>query len=98
MARRGRRGTGSVYFSHAETRCTAGQDRQPMSQPTARELEVLAAFLRHGSRKCAAAELGISDCTASATLAHLYAKLKVRSRSEAAIALGWLVVPSASAR
>lgn len=44
------------------------------SEPTARELEVFAAFCRHRSRKIAAAELGISDQTAAVHLKHLYSK------------------------
>jgi hypothetical protein len=45
-----------------------------MSEPTARELEVLAAFIRHRSRKQAAAALGISDATAAWYLKRLYRK------------------------
>ena len=45
-----------------------------MSDPTARELEVLAAFIRHHSRKLAAATLGISDQTAAWHLKRLYRK------------------------
>jgi hypothetical protein len=45
-----------------------------MSEPTARELEVLAAFFRHGSRKMAAATLGITDQTAAWHLKRLYRK------------------------
>ncbi len=45
-----------------------------MSQPTARQLEVFEAFRRLGSRKRAAAELGITDETAKVHLRHLYRK------------------------
>jgi DNA-binding NarL/FixJ family response regulator len=58
-----------------------------MSDPTARELEVLAAFVRHRSRKCAAAELGICDSTAAVHLRRLYARLGVHTRDEAAVSI-----------
>ena len=63
------------------------------AQPTARELEVLAAYFRHHSRKLAAHELGITDGTARAHLTRLYARLDVDCASQAAEALGWLNVP-----
>jgi hypothetical protein len=44
------------------------------AEPTARELEVFAAFRHWRSRKLAAAELGISDGTAAVHLKHLYRK------------------------
>lgn len=59
-----------------------------MSKPTARELEVLAAVRRLRSRKCAAAELGITDLTAAVHLKHLYRKLGARCSDDAARALG----------
>jgi DNA-binding NarL/FixJ family response regulator len=63
------------------------------AQPTARELEVLAACLRHHSTKLAAHELGITDSTARNHLSRLYARLNVDCASQAALALGWLSVP-----
>lgn len=64
-----------------------------MSDPTARELEVLAAMLRRGSAKEAAHELGIATETVRNHASRLYLKLGVDSQSQAAIALGWLKVP-----
>jgi DNA-binding CsgD family transcriptional regulator len=64
-----------------------------VSTPTARELEVLAACLRLG-QKCAAVELGISTNTVRAHVTNLTRKLGVQGRDQAAIALGWLELPS----
>jgi DNA-binding CsgD family transcriptional regulator len=64
-----------------------------MSAPTARELEVLAASLRLG-QKCAAIELGISPNTVRVHSANLNRKLGVHTQTQAAIALGWLALPS----
>jgi DNA-binding CsgD family transcriptional regulator len=47
-----------------------------MSEPTARQIEVLEAFRRHGSRKMAAAELGITDETAKVHLRRLRRRLR----------------------
>lgn len=55
-----------------------------MSEPTARQRQVLAAFLRHGSRKLAAAELGIADQTAMVHLRRLYQRTGTHSVEEAA--------------
>ncbi len=54
-----------------------------MSEPTAREEEVYRAFRRHGSRKCAAAELGITDGTAKVHLRRLRRRLRQLGRDEA---------------
>lgn len=54
-----------------------------MSEPTAREIEVLVAFRRHGSRKLAAAELGITDETAKVHLRRLRRRLRDLGREEA---------------
>jgi DNA-binding CsgD family transcriptional regulator len=64
------------------------------TQPTARELEVLAACLRLGSQKMAAHELGISPLTVAAHIANLTRKLGVQGRDQAAVALGWLILPA----
>jgi DNA-binding NarL/FixJ family response regulator len=63
------------------------------AQPTARELEVLAACLRQGSQKAAAYELGIAVQTVKNTTSGLYRKLDVDSAGGAAEALGWLTLP-----
>lgn len=64
-----------------------------MSKPTARELQVFAACLRRSSAKEAARELGISHQTVKNHLGNLYRKLGVDCDTQAAIALGWLVLP-----
>ena len=64
-----------------------------MSQPTARELQVFAICLRRSSAKEAARELGISHQTARNHLRHLYWRLGVECDTQAAVALGWLVLP-----
>lgn len=56
---------------------------------TARQLEVLRARFRHGSRKEAAAALGIADQTARHHIARLCAHLGVSNSEEAAYRL-WL--------
>lgn len=60
--------------------------------PTARELQALAYALRKDSKR-AAAEMGISEQTVKNHLTALYLRLGAQSKNEAAIALGWLVVP-----
>jgi DNA-binding NarL/FixJ family response regulator len=60
--------------------------------PTARELQVLAACLRHGD-KGAAYRLEIAYQTARNTNHILFRKLDVETREQAAIVLGWLVLP-----
>lgn len=61
--------------------------------PTARQLQVLAAYFRHHSTKIAACELGISDGSVRNHLSRLYARLDVGCASQAAIAIGWLALP-----
>lgn len=60
---------------------------------TARQLQVLAGYLRSGSRKEAAGALGIQDRTAKEHLTRLYARLGVGNAIEAARVLGWLKIP-----
>lgn len=62
-------------------------------QPTVRELDVLAAVLRHSSVKRAAAAMGLKPTTVNGCLQSVFRKLDVSTRDEAAQALGWLVVP-----
>lgn len=54
---------------------------------------VLRAVIVTGSRRKAAAALGISEHTVRGHLARLYAELGVRSALEAARELGWIDVP-----
>jgi DNA-binding CsgD family transcriptional regulator len=64
--------------------------------PTARELQVFAACLRHRSQKLAGYELGISQQTVKNHCQNLYRKLDVDCASQAAEVLGWLIVPNTS--
>lgn len=64
-----------------------------MSKPTARQLQVLAVYLRQASCKAAAHDLGLSEQTVRNHLSRLYGRLDVQCASQAAIALGWLAVP-----
>jgi DNA-binding NarL/FixJ family response regulator len=61
--------------------------------PTSRELEAFAAVCRYGCDKEAAASLGVSRHTVRGHVASLYVKLGAGSRLEAAMLLGWLVIP-----
>jgi DNA-binding NarL/FixJ family response regulator len=62
-------------------------------EPTPRELEAFAAVCRYGCFKDAGAALGISPHTVRDHMSRLYVKLNVETRVEAAMALGWLVLP-----
>ena len=62
-------------------------------RPTVRQLEAFAAMLRCRSAKEAARELGVAPSTIRSHVRDLYGKLDVQCQSQAAIALGWLVVP-----
>jgi DNA-binding CsgD family transcriptional regulator len=62
-------------------------------KPTDREVEVLAAYLSHGSTKDAADLLGLRQQTVKNHLVNLYERLDVGGAIEAALALGWLRVP-----
>src|SRR5213594_1407562 len=61
--------------------------------PTARELEVFAAYCQAGTIRAAATTLGLSEQTAKNHVSALYRSLGVSHNLGAAIALGWLVVP-----
>lgn len=64
--------------------------------PTPRQLECLRAFVRCGSRKEAAHELGIAETTLRNNLAELYYRLGVEGHMAALRELGWLQVPEAA--
>ena len=64
----------------------------PRIEPSPRELEALARSLR-GTRSAVAHGMGISPHTVKEHLQNLYIKLDVGTADEAAIALGWLVIP-----
>ena len=64
----------------------------PSQRPTVRELEVLTHVLR-SCNKQAALELGLSPQTVKNHLSKLYRKLEVHSNTEAAVQLGWFMVP-----
>lgn len=67
-----------------------------MKAPTARELQVFAAVCRWGCDKDAARALDISQHTVRGHVAKLYVKLGATSRLEAAMLLGWLLLPPAA--
>ena len=62
-------------------------------RPSRRQLQVLAACLRHGSEKAAAHELGVTLDAVKKSNYRLYQRLGVGCNTEAAEALGWLRVP-----
>lgn len=64
-----------------------------MSGLTDRQVEVLAAYMRTGRVKEAAAALGLAQQTVKTHLQHVYDTLGVGGATEAAMALGWLRVP-----
>jgi DNA-binding NarL/FixJ family response regulator len=61
--------------------------------PTPRELEVFAAVCRYGCDKDAGEALGITDSTVGKHCRSLYLKIGATNRLEAAMLLGWLVIP-----
>ncbi len=65
----------------------------PIEQPTDRELDVLRLAARGFTNKAIGVQLGISDRTVQGHLAHIFAKMKVTSRTEAvmrAVQLRWI--------
>lgn len=63
--------------------------------PTARQLQVFAAYCSTGSRKGAARLLCISETAVATQMSRLFARLGVADPFGAARALGWLVLPDA---
>jgi len=65
---------------------------KPGSEPTRRELEVLANALAH-STKGTAYRLGISEQAVKNHLTSLFRRLGAVNRDQAGIALGWILIP-----
>lgn len=64
---------------------------RPDARLTRRQTEVLAAYARHGNRREAGDELGISEETVRANLGNAYEALGVHDGISAFRVLGWLV-------
>jgi len=65
----------------------------PIEAPTERELEVLRLAAKGFTNKAIGVQLGISDRTVQGHLAHIFAKMRATSRTEAvmrAVSLGWV--------
>lgn len=58
--------------------------------PTGRQIACLAAYMRTGSQKAAAAEVGVTVQTFRNYMKTLYARLDVTGAITAASALGWI--------
>ncbi len=68
-------------------------DTGPIEPPTERELDVLRFAARGFTNKAIGVQLGISDRTVQGHLAHIFAKMRATSRTEAvmrAVTLGWI--------
>ena len=76
------------------THATPPASKEPVvEQLTEREMEVLTMVARGYTNKAIGVQLGISDRTVQGHLAHIFAKLRAASRTEAvmrAVALHWL--------
>lgn len=75
------------------TQISTNQETQRIEKLTAREMEVLTLVGKGFTNKAIGVQLGISDRTVQGHLAHVFAKLKAASRTEAvmrAVSLGWL--------
>lgn len=72
---------------------TSQEDQTRVESLTDRELEVLRLTAKGYTNKAIGAYLGISDRTVQGHLAHVFDKLRARSRTEAvmrAVSLGWI--------
>lgn len=75
------------------------QEHVPVETLTDRELDVLRLTARGFTNKAIGVQLGISDRTVQGHLAHVFAKLRAASRTEAvmrAVSLGWIPQDTAS--
>ena len=75
------------------------QEHAPVEALTDRELDVLRLTARGFTNKAIGVQLGISDRTVQGHLAHIFAKLRAASRTEAvmrAVSLGWIPQDTAS--
>ena len=64
-----------------------------MKQPTARQLQILAAYARCGSQKEVARQYGLSVQTVKNHLHAASTRLETHSALESYFALGWLRIP-----
>ncbi|MFH1185995.1 MAG: response regulator transcription factor [Chloroflexota bacterium] len=65
----------------------------PIEQPTEREMDVLRLAAKGFTNKAIGVQLGISDRTVQGHLAHIFAKMRATSRTDAvmrAVSLGWI--------
>lgn len=65
------------------------------TEPTVRELVILAEYMIHGVTTEASECLGLSESTTRNHLGNLYARLGCVSGIQAAVALGWIAWPRA---
>ena len=75
------------------------QEHAPLEALTDREFDVLRLAARGFTNKAIGVQLGISDRTVQGHLAHIFAKLRAASRTEAvmrAVSLGWIPQDTAS--
>ncbi len=63
------------------------------STPTEREIEVLRAYVMHGSTRAAGAALGISEQTVKNHLATIRHRLEVTTTLDALLVLRWVRFP-----
>jgi DNA-binding CsgD family transcriptional regulator len=61
--------------------------------PSSRQLEVLATYVRAGSARATAAQLGVAESTVKNLLANLNRRLRVGTAVQTCLALGWLAIP-----
>ena len=68
-------------------------EKEPIEQPTDREMDVLRLAAKGFTNKAIGVQLGISDRTVQGHLAHIFAKMRATSRTDAvmrAVSLGWI--------
>ena len=65
-----------------------------MNPPTEHQLAILSAYMQTGSLKDAADTLGLAVPTVKNLLSELYSRLDVGGAIEAALALGWITIPT----
>lgn len=93
-------GSGTVHGFAASCRdpgVISASSRRLALRLTPRELDVLAAMAREGSRKAAAHSLGIAEQTVANLLGDVYGKLGADGVLHACRLLGWLQIPGTPA-